>query len=864
MPNKLRQYLLFTCVLLIFSIQGSAQKLISYKATNEPLNAVLAKVATQGNVRFAFDDDYMSRIKVTFDANNIQVEDFLKLISGKYKISYRLIGNSWVLAGEEKTSVSANQQKKENQPKKIAKVTEKKPAKVNRLWNFMGIIIDSRTGNRLLNATIYIDNLRKTKTNTAGFFEEEVSSTGELQIKLNHWGYHPLDTTILLNDTVDISLKVVPLLIAGQLPGSSYSDFPVYPSTASGAFSMNLSAGTNPGGKDITDYFNYFGLIPEVTLQMETGLEVRESSYAPENIYIDGIPLMNLSHLNGQLSPVNAQYIHQGSVSRGGLSSAYANNSSGYIDLIGRNGFVKPMTETTFTPLNTSLYIGIPITPKVALSGALRKSTFGMLPNFYSRKLITPRLRFLQNNDIAIQLSPDSSTIDYYDLNAKISIQPNTRSEVNIVYYGANDKTEQKYIPSTQGKNLLSTYSKWNSHSAGITYRKVADSKQSDSFTISILKTELKNGFKSVQSNETAENIISIDNGNKLLKTHLNWTTSLRTSKIAHIFGAETDFYQTSFSNKEKEKKPDEPTSNPIEALYNIKTNSFTAFYEASYNPSNWLTISAGTRGTFLSAHNSFSAQPRIAVDVKPSEKISLYLRSGREIMPLYRSLAHSYSELIAPSWTLINKYIPVFSSWQHIAGIEYFTNAIAINAEFYQTNEKNHNTILFGQKGSQIVNQSGKKQGADVMAHYRTRHFQHSLSYCFVHTDYKLSTTNKAFTKNTHSLKLTEMYRLNGWKAAAHLSYISGRENMLPWVLPGQIVAEPYSPEINSMFSISYQLAMKKGLLETGITVLNLLNKKEIIHQDFYRTSTPTTISRIDIVQNPTLPTFFVTWKLK
>ncbi|HPB05045.1 MAG TPA: hypothetical protein PKX60_02290, partial [Prolixibacteraceae bacterium] len=140
MPNKLRQYLLFTCVLLIFSIQGSAQKLISYKATNEPLNAVLAKVATQGNVRFAFDDDYMSRIKVTFDANNIQVEDFLKLISGKYKISYRLIGNYWVLAGEEKTSVSANQQKKENQPKKIAKVTEKKPAKVNRLWNFMGII----------------------------------------------------------------------------------------------------------------------------------------------------------------------------------------------------------------------------------------------------------------------------------------------------------------------------------------------------------------------------------------------------------------------------------------------------------------------------------------------------------------------------------------------------------------------------------------------------------------------------------------------------------------------------------------------------------------------------------------------------
>jgi hypothetical protein len=71
--------------------------------------------------------------------------------------------------------------------------------------------------------------------------------------------------------------------------------------------------------------------------------------------------------------------------------------------------------------------------------------------------------------------------------------------------------------------------------------------------------------------------------------------------------------------------------------------------------------------------------------------------------MPLYRSLAHSYSELIAPFWTLINKYIPVFSSWQHIAGIEYFTNAIAINAEFYQTNEKNHNTILFGQKAHKL-----------------------------------------------------------------------------------------------------------------------------------------------------------------
>jgi predicted RNA binding protein with dsRBD fold (UPF0201 family) len=118
MPNKLRQYLLFTCVLLIFSIQGSAQKLISYKATNEPLNAVLAKVATQGNVRFAFDDDYMSRIKVTFDANNIQVEDFLKLISGKYKISYRLIGNSWVLGVKKKLAFLLTSKKKKTNLKK--------------------------------------------------------------------------------------------------------------------------------------------------------------------------------------------------------------------------------------------------------------------------------------------------------------------------------------------------------------------------------------------------------------------------------------------------------------------------------------------------------------------------------------------------------------------------------------------------------------------------------------------------------------------------------------------------------------------------------------------------------------------------
>ena len=60
-----------------FSLNGFGQKLITFKSNNRPLNNVLNEIGAANDIRFAFDDDYLSTIKATFNVTKLPVDDFL-------------------------------------------------------------------------------------------------------------------------------------------------------------------------------------------------------------------------------------------------------------------------------------------------------------------------------------------------------------------------------------------------------------------------------------------------------------------------------------------------------------------------------------------------------------------------------------------------------------------------------------------------------------------------------------------------------------------------------------------------------------------------------------------------------------------
>jgi hypothetical protein len=280
----------FLFFMLNFCFAGYSQKSLSYKADNQPLNAVLTKVSTLASVRFAFDNDYFSKISVSINVKGVSVEEFLEKLSSKYPIGYRLIGSTWVVYKDEKIAVAKTKPKVEENGKQLepSPVKSKIEPKISRLWDFKGIIIDARTGNRLKYSKIYVDEYTQPETNDQFFFSDEVVGNGEVRAYINHISYYPLDTVFKIIEGEDITIKLIPILKPGITDDESFSEYPICLHNQINSISVYNRNSVIRGGKEPTDFANSFQLIPGITLSTinNNGIEIRGGTHSVNNILL--------------------------------------------------------------------------------------------------------------------------------------------------------------------------------------------------------------------------------------------------------------------------------------------------------------------------------------------------------------------------------------------------------------------------------------------------------------------------------------------------------------------------------------------------------------------------------------------------
>jgi hypothetical protein len=185
-----------------------------------------------------------------------------------------------------------------------------------------GYVQDSKTGEKLLGATIYNETTKRgTTTNNYGFFSLEIPE-GNTKIKISFVGYAPqtIEKKFQKSQTLNIELNLNGLLQEVVVQGKSEKDQPI------GKMSIPIETLKNlPSLMGEADVIRALSFTPGISTGQEgtTGLYVRGGSPDQNLILLDEAPIYNAAHFGGFFSVFNPNALKSMDVYKSGFPARF-------------------------------------------------------------------------------------------------------------------------------------------------------------------------------------------------------------------------------------------------------------------------------------------------------------------------------------------------------------------------------------------------------------------------------------------------------------------------------------------------------------------------------------------------------------
>ncbi len=423
---------LLLLLLTLWPAGSNAQDpMISYTAKNKPLDVVLEDLMQGTALRFAFDAEAFRKIRVTFSVEDEPFGTLTALLRQQYGIGFRLVEGTWIVTrGQVPAGAPLTIFPQVPEPVTTRPVS--------------GYVTDQTTGEPLLYCHVLFAENRGTMTNDLGYFRFD-APPGEVVLSLTHLGYHRLDTLIRSGDPVPLSIRLVPFtLMMEEVSVVTREKEMLDMGDHAGRTGFNPARSANLPRLAHDDLANMLTLIPGVSLLggSQGGLSIRGSDPSENLVLLDGIPLLETGHLFGNLSVLNAGFVRQAFVSRGGFDARFGDRAAGLIELTGKTGSrTSPTGEASANLLNGNLMASIPLGSDVSVTGAWRRSYIDQWQNYLFRKLLGDT-RLENNGNLEANVLP---AVIYQDINVKVSIHPSATREITFSMLHSNDQQMMDY-----------------------------------------------------------------------------------------------------------------------------------------------------------------------------------------------------------------------------------------------------------------------------------------------------------------------------------------------------------------------------------------------------------------------------------
>lgn len=866
--NK-RTLFVFLCLLLSFILNAQNPE-ITYTADNQKLSEVLEEISRIYPVKFAFDAQAFSGVRTTFEAQQVSIRDFLGQLSKQHALAFSLVEGTWILRLEKTT------------------VPQFDPVMATKN-SLLGVVSDAATGEPLKYCNIVFSD-QGTITNDLGYFYVETISDS-VRFLISHLGYQRLDTIISSRSKEAIVLKLKPFAILMEEIKVQVQEKNILElSEFSDKIGFNPAKSSAIPRLSENDLVNMLTLIPGVNfLGGQTGgLSIRGGNPSENLILLDGIPILETGHLFGNLSVLNAEFIKQAFVSRGGFDASQGERISGTVELNGKTGFRnRAQMNVSANLLHGNAMASVPFSEKVSVTGAWRHSYINQWQNYLSRKLLSDA-RVTETNSGTQTAAEVFPTVNYRDMNLKVSYHPNKNQEVNFSFFGGYDlqtldyqlADNQYYRNESVNGNNIGFSGNWS----------VQAGKWHHSFTVGYSGLHQSSEFQSgEQVKETVgkpnpgkgkaigkyKNFIrtqfELDNdSNRVEEFRTGWKTEYRKGIFSHQAGL--GFTGNTFGYKFYAERSSSDL--PVDSLTNSQRNLIGhIFIQQELKPWAQWKFRWGIRANVDQLTRQFYWQPRAGIEFFPVQPVKLYYLTGTYNQFLSRIPRIDINGNTDMIWYLPDKEgRGLLKATHHIAGFRIEKDGFLLNSELYRkyTSGKQYFLAEIYKRGNteriQYILQQGEElnYGMDIYLQFRQKHWNHLAAYSLTRSQEKMTGFNSgswfpSFNDHRHQLKLTEVFTYRGWVAAASWTYRSGQPMLLANSDPDFPDFERLSYFSQVDISLVRRFRFNHWAIDGGLTLLNLTNRLNVVEVDYLNISTE--ISSFSVRSNVSAPSFTPTF---
>lgn len=859
-PDKRHQLILLFAFFFLSLLNSQAQQTsFSIHSRDKKLSVLLKELSDKYQYKFAYDADRFSTIRTNIDLENTNIDHFLDVLCKQHTLNYKLIDGTYVLFHAPPA-----------QP-----ITQK-------------IVVQGRVSDIYTNESLIfsyvVHGKTGTITNELGRFSLEPESGKPFLINISHLGYHRLDTLIQPGHTGFLNLKLIPFTMQiAEIDVQAREKNVLELSQQTDAIAFDPRQTTNIPRVDENDLVNALTLIPGINFLggSYSGLSIRGGSPSENLVTIDGIPVLETNHLFGNVSVLNAKFIKQAFVSRGGYDASYGDRVSGIVELIGKTGKQNdPEADVSANLINGNVFTSIPLGKKISVSGAYRQSFTDQWQNYLFNRLqsISSPGDVSDSENEGVSLTP---MIRYRDANGKIAIRPNEHHEINFGVL-MTDETQDKGFQFTNERFFKEENAGGKSFGASANWSFQAKNwlnRFSASHT-GLNRNSLMEAGRYANQNNPGKGK-SPDKGtkyemeadqNEVQEQKFSWQSEIRHRHFQHKFGAGMVTNHVSYRFEAQKSVGNIPIDSLVE---DRQSNIYHAYYQQQITPWKPLSIRAGLRADYNAETEQLIYQPRGGIYFSPVNDLQFYYLAGKYAQYLSQIRKVDVFGNFALAW-----YLPdetgkgLLTSIHQVAGGKFEKGKLTINLEVYRkTTDGKMNlfaTLYRRANETRIDYQSyaGNEisRGLDVFVQYQDKKWTQMLAYTLSKSDERYDGYNSgayfpSFDDQRHRLRVVEMYRLKSWVVSASWAFNTGFPTP---VSPGEKNLQFGRLDNFSQLDLGLvkRFRHKHFSIDAGASLLNVFNRKNVLETDFFTLTdaSGTSTLKSELTAISFTPVFYIT----
>lgn len=469
--------IVFFCFFLFFSaIQSFAQEnTVSIQAENMYFEDLIEVLENKTDYNFYYNPEWVDSLYITINADNLPIKQVLSQLCEKRNLSFTLVDKQNIIFSKDhkiKTNYAeaylnflqnntvaepdtieytlpkpTQKESAINKEFQVYKIGNPSANPTSKMATLQGTIKDIESGEPLVGATIFIEELKKgTACNSYGFYSISLPP-GQYKVEYRLIGMRTTQRNIIIHSDgkLDIELQDKPESLK-EVIVTAKSDNPVR-NTSMGMEKLTMKTLKQlPMGFGEVDIIKSSLLLPGVQSvgEASSGFNVRGGSIDQNLILLNDASILNTSHFFGFFSGFNSELVKDITLYKSGVPAKYGGRISSVMDITLKDGNRK----------STKLSGGIsPVSGRLNVEGPIKKDKSSFIigarstySNWILKLLDDPKLQ--------------NSSAGFYDVQGNFSFDLNQNNSLYLSGYVSHDNFDY-YLEDAFEYNTFASTLRW-------------------------------------------------------------------------------------------------------------------------------------------------------------------------------------------------------------------------------------------------------------------------------------------------------------------------------------------------------------------------------------------------------------------